>query len=287
MERTRQKDKTENFSPAIPRGKFLRNMAITAGALLSHNLFANLPETKSHSNAYRRFDEAGLITETVYYEGVNGYMSGLLARPDVEEKLPGLMIIHENRGLNNHGKDIAKRAAMEGYCVIAPDALSPVGGTIKELNENKHALKNLDKAKNLENFQRGLRYLQGLDYTNDLLGVMGFSWGAGVVNQLVVKAHNLQAAVAYYGQQTPFDDVKNINTPLLLHYAEQDEEVNKGIATFLIELLNQNKEFKVLMHQGVDHYFNNPVYKNQYDKKTAKKAWKASFDFLNEKLDNA
>lgn len=270
--------------PTISRALFVRNLIAASGGMVLLGSLTPAQAKEAHDTTKRSTKELGLITDIVYYQGVDGYIKCFMARPDHDKPLPGLMLIHENRGLNNHTEDMAKRTAMEGYHVIAPDALSPVGGTLEELDENRNALKNLDAHKNLENFKRGLRYLNGLELTTEKCGVMGFSWGAGIVNQLVVKSAFLNAAVAYYGTLTPIEEVEDINVPVFYHLAELDQNTNVGLDRFLIRLLNHQKEFDVAMHEGVDHYFNNPLYEKRYNKKVAQKAWKQSIEFLNKFL---
>lgn len=272
-------DKKRGSLHKISRGTFLTRAALFASGL------ALLPDTiTGRTKSSRAATEPhGLNTDIVYYQGVNSYMKCFMARPDTSDPLPGLMLIHENRGLNRHIIDITKRAAMEGYHVIAPDALSPVGGTLEEFDENRTMLKKLDPDQTLENFRRGLTYLSELKETTSKTGVLGFCWGGGIVNKLSVKSTDIDAAVSYYGPQPPGNDVRDINIPLLLHYAEEDDNINPGIDDFRKQLFAHGIKFRIEMHSGVDHHFNNPTMGN-YNKIAAKKAWKQTFDFLNKYL---
>ncbi|GAB5524611.1 MAG: dienelactone hydrolase family protein [Roseivirga sp.] len=263
----------------MSRGSFLKRTALLAGGL------ALSPQLIHGRTSYSKplTSSQGLTTDIVYYQGADSYMKCFMARPETSEPLPGLMLIHENRGLNRHIIDITKRAAMEGYHVIAPDALSPIGGTLEEFDENRTSLKKLDPDQTLENFRRGLAYLQNLTKTTDKTAILGFCWGAGLANQLAVKSKHVDAVVAYYGPQPPIEAVKDINAPLLLHYAELDDNINEGVPEFRKALFNHGIKFRIEMHSGVDHYFNNPTM-GSYNKIAAKKAWKQTFQFLNKHL---
>ncbi len=272
-------NKNADIASPMSRGSFLKRTALLAGglALTPQLIHSRTSDSKPLSTSQ------GLTTDIVYYQGADSYMKCFMARPETAEPLPGLMLIHENRGLNRHIIDITKRAAMEGYHVIAPDALSPIGGTLEEFDENRTSLKKLDPDQTLENFRRGMAYLQNLPETSDQSGVLGFCWGAGLANRLAIKSKHIDAVVAYYGPQPALEGVKHINTPILLHYAELDDNINEGVAEFRKELFNHGIKFRIEMHSGVDHYFNNPTM-GSYNKIAAKKAWKQTFQFLNKYL---
>ena len=230
------------------------------------------------------YQDKTLHTETVYFQGVGSYIKCFMARPTTHDKLPGLLLVHEDRGLNRHAKTLAQRMAVEGYHVIAPDALSPLGGTIDESNENKSTLKRLNTEDNLQNFERAIQFLRKSPFTTRNVGIIGFCWGGGIVNQLIVKARHVDAAVSYYGPQTPLKDVRHINVPLLLHYAENDPDINPGICDYLLALLKYKKDFVVEKHPDTEHGFNNFNNKSIYNHSAAKKAWKQTFQFLNKRL---
>lgn len=272
-------NKNADMAASMSRSSFLKRTVLFAGGL---TLTPQLIHSRT-SDSIPVPASQGLTTDIVYYQAADAYMKCFMARPDTPEPLPALMLIHENRGLNRHIIDITKRAAMEGFHVIAPDALSPIGGTLEEFDENRTSLKKLDPEQNLENFRRGLTYLRGLPETLDKTGVLGFCWGGGIANKLTIKSKNMDAMVAYYGPQPESRDIQYINVPILLHYAELDDNINEGIPEFRKELFSTRKKFRIEMHSGVDHHFNNPTLGN-YNKIAAKKAWKQTFNFFNKHL---
>ena len=225
-----------------------------------------------------------LRTDYIYYNGLTGDMKCYMARPDSDEVLPSVMIIHENRGLNPHIEDVARQTAKAGFHVIAPDALSSVGGTSKDENEARNAIGKLDANNTVENFRRGFRYLKSLDETTEKSGAIGFCWGGGMVNKLAVNAKWMTAGVSYYGSQAPIADVPKINAPLLLQYAELDERINQGIPAYKEALEQYNKKFVLRMNKGVNHAFNNNTSKARYNEVVAKEAWEVTITFLKEQL---
>lgn len=260
----------------MDRSQFIKQFSLLSGGLIASN-HLNWPKEEA------REDNPNLETDIAYYEGVNGFMKCFTARPANGEKLPGLILIHGDKGLNQHTIAIAKKAASEGFHVLAPDALSTVGGTLGELDENRNAIKKLDKAQNLENFRRGIKFLKSQALTTDKVGVMGFSWGGSLANRLAISAQNLSAVVSYYGE-TPVENVARINVPILLHYAEQDEPVNKGIEQFESALKDNGKEYRLKTYAGTKHGFNNDTLKGKYDKTAAEQAWNLSIAFLEKYL---
>jgi carboxymethylenebutenolidase len=200
-------------------------------------------------------------------------------------KLGAVIVIHENRGLNAHIKDVARRFAVEGFVALAPDFLSPLGGTPADEEKAREMFSELDAATTAANGVATIAYLKGQDYSNGKVGAVGFCWGGGTVNILAVNAPDLDAGVAYYGAQ-PKDAaaVAKIEAPLLLHYAGQDERINAGIEAYKAALEAGGKEFTIHMYEGAQHAFNNDTSAARYNKEAADLAWGRTVEFFKEKL---
>ena len=208
-------------------------------------------------------------------------MKGYLARPkDAAGKLGGVIVIHENRGLNGHIRDIARRVALEGFVALAPDFLSPLGGTPDDEDKARDMFTNLDPALTAANAEASLTYLAKLDGANGKVGAIGFCWGGGVVNRFATISPELKAGVAYYGAQPAASEVPKIKAALLLHYAGLDDRINAGIDAYRKELQAGGKTFEIFVYDGVNHAFNNDTSAARYDKKAADLAWGRTIEFL-------
>ncbi len=229
-------------------------------------------------------DDPNLTTQTIHYAGASGEMKAYLARPKGKKKLPAVIVIHENRGLQPHIKDVARRIALEGFLVIAPDALSPLGGTPEKPEDAIPMFQKLDNEATKQDFAAAEKYLKTDPQTTGKVGCTGFCWGGGMTNQVAVACPDLDAAVPYYGMQPKTEDVPKIKAPLLLHYAGNDERINKGIPEFEAALKSAGKEYHLYMYDGAQHAFNNDSNPERYNKEAATLAWKRTMDFFKEKL---
>lgn len=215
-------------------------------------------------------NDARIIGTDVTY----GAMKGYLARPaTISAALPGVIVIHENRGLNAHTKDVARRIALEGFVALAPDFLSPKGGTPANEDEARTLIGQLDPAQNVANAEASLEWLESQGFARQATGAVGFCWGGGLVNRLATKSPKLKAGVAYYGSQAPLEDVPGIKAAMLLHYAGQDERINVGIEAYRAALTAAGKTFDVQMYEGAQHAFNNDTSEARYNKAAADLAW--------------
>jgi carboxymethylenebutenolidase len=229
-------------------------------------------------------DDPRLHTEWIQYPGATGPMRAYLARPKAEEKRPAVIVIHENRGLVPHIRDVARRVAVEGFLAVAPDALSPFGGT-PENGEGVSALfKKLDYPATVKNFVAAVQYLKTHPLSTGKVGCTGFCWGGAMTNQVAVNAPDLVAAVPYYGSQPAIEDVPKIKAALLLHYAGQDERINKGIPAFEEALKKAKIEYRIFVYEGAQHAFNNDTNESRYHKEAAQLAWQRTMAFFKEKL---
>jgi carboxymethylenebutenolidase len=228
-------------------------------------------------------DDERLATEMAKYD-VNGTeMSGYLARLKGGEKLPAVIVIHENRGLNPHIKDVARRMALEGFLAFAPDALSPVGGTPEDQDRAREMIYELDADETLARFVAAISFLDSHPESNSRVGAVGFCWGGGMVNKLAA-AGRLAAGVPYYGRQLPVEDVPKITAPLCLQYAGLDKRINAGIDDFVAALKANDKSFEMYVYEGANHAFNNDTNAARYDKEAADLAWRRTVEFLNRYL---
>jgi len=231
-------------------------------------------------------DDPRLRTEYVEYESPQGggTMRGLLARPvDADGPLPGILVIHENRGLNPHIEDVARRAALEGFIAFAPDALTPLGGYPGSDDEGRTLQGQRDRAEMLEDFVAAVGFLQSLPECTGKVGAVGFCYGGGVVNTLAVRIPDLAAGVPFYGGQPAAEDVPAINAPLMLMYAGLDERVNAGWPAYEAALAANGKDYTVYFYEGVNHGFHNDT-TPRYDEAAATLAWERPIAFFNEHL---
>ncbi|WP_127019428.1 dienelactone hydrolase family protein [Flagellimonas beolgyonensis] len=212
-----------------------------------------------------------------------GEMKALLSKPkNAEGKLPGIVVVHENRGLNPYIEDTARRAALEGFITIAPDALTPFGGYPGNDDEGRTMQRERDRNEMLEDFIAAFDYLKAHEGCTGKIGVVGFCFGGWISNMMAVKVPDLAAAVPFYGGQ-PTEDIDKINAPLMLQYAGLDERVNVGWPAYEEALKKYGKEYSAFMYPDVNHGFHNTT-TPRYDKDAAELAWQRTMDFFKEKL---
>ena len=225
-----------------------------------------------------------LFTERITYPGAAGEMKAYIARPKKEKKYAAVMVIHENRGLNPHIEDVARRAAMAGYLAIAPDALSPLGGTPTNEDEARALFAKLDAKQNTSNFAKGFDYVNTRKDCNGKFGCVGFCWGGAMANQLAVNVPALKAAVAYYGSQPKKEDVAKIKSAVQLHYGALDERINAGIPAYEQALKEANVKYELYVYEGVNHAFHNDTSTARYNEAASKLSWKRTLDFYDKYL---
>jgi carboxymethylenebutenolidase len=227
-----------------------------------------------------------LKSEYVNYSSPKGggTIKALLSKPiDAKGKLGGIVVVHENRGLNPHIEDVTRRAALAGFISIGPDALTPLGGYPGTDDQGREMQSKRDRNEILEDFIAAYEYLKGHEGCNGKVGVVGFCFGGWVSNMMAVRIPELAAAVPFYGGQPATEDVPKIKAPLLLHYAELDTRVNEGWPAYEKALNENNKNYTAYMYPGANHGFHNDT-TPRYDKAAAELAWKRTVDFFKEKL---
>ncbi|WP_375438324.1 dienelactone hydrolase family protein [uncultured Hymenobacter sp.] len=226
-----------------------------------------------------------LVTEEVTWPGDAGVtMKGYLVHPKSKKKLGSVVVIHENRGLTPHIKDVTRRVAQAGYLALGVDALSVFGGTPTNEDEGRTMIGKLDKQQNLNNYLAALTYLRGRKDSNGKTGCVGFCWGGAMANSLAVADPKLNAAVAYYGTQPKAEDAPKIKAALLLHYAGLDERVNAGKDVYEAALKANNIKYEQYIYEGANHAFNNDSSPARYNPEAAKLAWDRTLKLFKEKL---
>ena len=231
-------------------------------------------------------DDARIKAEYVTFPSPqgNGTTKGYLVRPaNAKGKLPGVLVVHENRGLNPHIEDIARRLALDNFVAFAPDALAPLGGYPGDEDQARQLFPKLDQAKTREDFVAAFNFLKSRPESTGKVGVVGFCYGGGIANFLASRLPDLGAAVPFYGNQVSAEDAAKIKSPLLVHYAESDQRINAGWPAYEAALKAANVPHAMHMYPGTQHGFNNDT-TPRYDEAAAKLAWQRTIEFFNKHL---
>ncbi len=271
----------------VGRRDFLQGAArFAATGLTVEALLASLTPNYSWAEQVAK-DDPRLTTEYIEYESPQGAgkMRGYLVRPaNPKGKLPAVLVIHENRGLNPYIEDVTRRLGVAGFLAFAPDALTPLGGYPGNDDKGRELQSKRDPEKMVEDFIAAAKLLQKHRLSNGKVGVVGFCYGGGVANTLAVRIPDvITAAVPFYGRQPAAEDVPKIKGPLLLHYAELDKRINAGWPAYEAALKNSKVNYKAYTYQGVNHGFHNDT-TPRYDEDAAKLAWKRTLEFFNDNL---
>ncbi|MFL5101633.1 MAG: dienelactone hydrolase family protein [Xanthobacteraceae bacterium] len=268
----------------MSRRDFLDRLAELAGSAAAAAALLPLLQNDYARAAMIPAEDARLATERVAYDSPKGKINGYLARAKSKGKRPVVLVIHENRGLNPHLEDVARRLAVEGFLAYAVDLLSLVGGT----PENEDAARELHPKMNQDDAVTALvaavSFLKSHPESTGKVGAVGFCFGGLMINRLAASSPELDAGVAYYGRQVPAAQVPNIKASLLLHYAENDDPVNSGIAAYEAALKANNKKYTIHVYPGTQHAFNNDTGAARYNKAAADLAWERTLAFFKETL---
>jgi carboxymethylenebutenolidase len=269
----------------LDRRSFMDKLTKLAGSATAAAAIAPLLAANKAAAEVVAENDDRLTAQDITYPGSGGDMKGYLVQPkNASGKLGAVIVIHENRGLNPHIRDVARRMALEGFVALAPDFLSPQGGTPENEDQARDMFSKLDAATTVANGEATVVYLSKLEAANGSVGAIGFCWGGGAVNNLAVKSPELKAGVAYYGAQPPASDVPKIKAALLLHYAGLDDRINAGIDAYKKALEENGKKFEIYVYEGVNHAFNNDTSAARYDKAAADLAWSRTVEFLKQNL---
>ena len=268
----------------LDRREFLARLVRLTGSTAAALALVPLLEANQARAALVAPEDARLETSRSTYPGASGDIKAYVARPKGATKLPAVIVIHENRGLNAHIEDVTRRVALEGFLALAPDLLSPQGGTPENEDTARDMIGKLDAAQTVQNLVTAVAFLAKHANGNGKVGAMGFCWGGGMVGQLAVHAPDLDAGVVYYGRQPQAAEVEKIKAPLLLHYASLDTRINEGIAALEEALKKANKPYTLHMYDGANHAFNNDTAEARYNKQAAEQAWSRTITFLKDNL---
>ena len=275
--------KSDRNRAELDRRDFFKRVVYLTGAAGAAGALSPLLRRTSAAAQISAENDSRLHTEMVLYPTETGEMRAYWAKPIEAKKLPAVIIIHENRGLVPHIKDVTRRMALEGFLAIAPDALSPLGGTPDDPEERRARMSQIDYEETVQNFVAAVKYLKTHPLATGKVGCTGFCWGGAMANQVAVHAPEVDAVVPYYGRQPAAEDVPKIKASLLLHYAGNDERINAGISAYEEALDKASIEYKVFMYDGTGHAFNNDT-GSRYNKEAADLAWERTVAFFKEKL---
>ena len=276
---------SEYSNGRIDRRQFIKKLALLAGGTAAaYSLLPVLEGNQLHAAA-PSVNQVDLHTEMITYPGGSGDVMAYLARPSGDKKLPAVIVIHENRGLVRHIKDVTRRMAAEGFLALAPDANSPLGGTPEDDEDKGRAMmRELDQEKTVEDFVAAVKYLDTHPLSTGKVGCTGFCWGGGMTNKVAVNAPELDASVPYYGSQPDPGDVSKIKAAVMAHYAGDDARINAGIEEFEKAMKDAGIEYSIFMYEGAKHAFNNDTNPERYHEEAAKLAWIRTIKFFKEKL---
>ena len=229
-------------------------------------------------------NDSRISTETITFKGASGDVTGYLARPSGNAAAPGVVIIHENKGLAPHIKDVARRAATEGFVALAPDYMSPVGGTPADEAEGPEKAKLLDMELVKGDGLASVEYLRSRSDCSGKVGTIGFCWGGALSNQIAVNDPKLDAGVVFYGKSPEATDVPKIKAKMMLHYGSLDENINPGVPPYEEALKAAGKDYQLFMYDGGKHAFHNDENPDRHHPEHSKTAWKRTMDFLKKTL---
>jgi carboxymethylenebutenolidase len=272
------------LAKAIDRRRFLEKLTVLAGGVAAAYALLPILEKGEALAALTAADDSRLQVGSVQFAVPEGKMSGYEARAKEGARLPAVLVVHENRGLNRHIEDVARRLALEGFIALAPDALSAQGGTPPDEEKAIAMIKGLDMKQTIGHFAAAAAYLKTHPHSTGKVGVVGFCWGGAIANSLAVHSADIVAAVPYYGMQPASEEVVRIKASLLLHYAELDERINKGIPALKEALDKHRVDYELHMYEGAQHAFNNDTNPARYNKEAAELAWRRTIDFLRRRL---
>ena len=268
----------------LSRREFLDRLAELAGSAAAAAALLPILQNDYAQAAVIAADDGRLAAERIAYDSPKGKISGYLVRGKAMGKRPAVIVIHENRGLNPHIEDVARRLAVEGYLALAPDLLSVNGGTPAEEDKARELHQKTEREDMIAAALAAVPVMQKHNESTGKVGAVGFCFGGGVVNRMAAGSPDLAAAVPYYGVQVPAEMVPGIKAALLLQYAENDDNINKGIEAYEAALKAATKKYTKHMYEGAQHAFNNDTNAARFHKASADLAWGRTLAFFSENL---
>jgi len=273
----------EYVHTALPRREFLARLTkMAGGAAAATTLLAVLEPNYAQARQVEP-DDKRLRCEKIEFNGPNGAVKAYVARPKKlgrADKVAGVLVVHENRGLNEHIEDVARRTALAGYVAIAPDGLSVAGGAPADQEAARDLITKTDGARIASDILAAVPWLAADAASNGKIGVVGFCYGGGIALRAAIEAVGVDCAVAFYGKQLSAEDTKRLKVPVLLHYAGSDERVNAGIPEFRAALDAVGVPYSLNMYPGTQHGFHNDSSEARYNEAAAKLAWQRTLDFF-------
>jgi carboxymethylenebutenolidase len=273
----------EYVHTALPRREFMLRLVSIAGS--SAAAMAVLPFIEPNYAQARQIepDDKRLKAEKIEFDGPQGKVKAYLVSPrklKKDEKLPAILVIHENRGLNEHIEDVARRAALGGYIAIAPDGLSVAGGAPADQEAARDLFAKQDPARIAGDVLAAVPWLVKNPLCNGKIGAVGFCYGGGLALRSAIDVEGVDAAVCFYGRQLSADETQRLKVPVLLNYAGSDERINAGIPDFRTALDSVGVPYSLNMYPGTQHGFHNDSSAARYDEPAAKLAWSRTMDFF-------
>ncbi|THU39843.1 dienelactone hydrolase family protein [Niastella caeni] len=268
----------------LSRDEFIRRLTKLTGSLAAALAVLPMLEVNYAKAQTVPVQDDRITTELITYPGDDCTMKGYVAKPKQKGKFGTVVVIHENRGLNPHIEDVTRRVALAGFLALAPDALSPLGGTPANEDEARNMFGKLDMQKNLNNFIKAFNYLKSQSESNGKAGCVGFCWGGAMANQLAVHVPDLKAAVSFYGRQPDAADVPKIKAAVQLHYGGLDERINAGIPAYEEALKKAGAKYELYVYEGANHAFHNDTAPTRYNAAAAKLAWERTLKIFNDRL---
>ena len=271
----------------MKRREFLEKLTFLAGSTAAATALLPALENNYAEAEIVPESDARIAPETITFDSSAGKVSGYLVKPKANQRAGGVIVISENRGLNPHIKDVARRLATEGFLALAPDYLSTKGGTPSDEDKARDLIGTLTPEETIAISKASVATLAARPDCTGKVAAVGFCWGGGKANELAVNEPMLAAGVAYYGSQPKADQVPAIKAPLLLHYAGLDDRINAGIPAFEKALKDNGKSYELHMYEGANHAFNNDTNAARYNKDAAELAWSRTLEFLRKNLGTA
>lgn len=267
----------------LNRRQFLRKLATMAGGTAA--AVALLPHLEAAVGTQMiSVNDQRIQTGYIHYPAGQGKMRAYRARPAKTASTPAVIVIHENKGLRPQTEDVARRLAVEGYLAVAPDALTPLGGSPEDAGDARNLMRKLDRETTRDHFVAAVKYLKTHPQTTGKVACMGFCWGGAMTNQVAVHSPELDVAVPFYGRQPDPRDVPRIRAALICHYGGTDERINAGIAEFEAALQKAGIDYRIYTYEGAGHAFFNDTRPDRYHPEAARLAWKRTLAFFKEKL---
>jgi carboxymethylenebutenolidase len=270
----------------LSREQFIGKLAkITGSATAALAMLPLLEVQYAHAATVSAIDTDLILEDITYPSSANLAMKAYLAKPKNEQPKGSIVVIHENRGLNPHTKDVARRFAKEGYIALAPDALSQFGGTPENDDQARELIGKLEKAENLQHYLDGLKYLRTNPDSNKKTACIGFCWGGGMAGQIALNDPQLNASISFYGKQPDEnDDLTKIKARMQMHYGELDERINAGIKSYEAALEKADIPYELYIYKGVQHAFFNDNAPARYNEKAANMAWTRTLALLEQTI---